>query len=87
VLCVTESTFSAKEVYTFDLYILLEKLKCEIPRSVFLQNPDMILSWILDMLWRLACVGHVRAPPLCLGPPCKVLNQSIIGFSPLSETT
>jgi hypothetical protein len=36
---------------------LLEKLKCEIPRSVFLQNPHMILSWILDMLWRLACVG------------------------------
>jgi hypothetical protein len=22
----------------------------------------------------------VRAPPVCLGPPCKVLNQSIVGY-------
>jgi hypothetical protein len=29
----------------------------------------------------------VTAPPVCLGPPCKVLNQSIVGLSPLSETT
>jgi hypothetical protein len=26
--------------------------------------------------------GH---PTACLGPPCKVLNQSIVGLSPLSE--
>jgi hypothetical protein len=29
----------------------------------------------------------VRAPPVCLGPPCKVMNQSIVGLSPSSETT
>jgi hypothetical protein len=29
----------------------------------------------------------VRSSPVCLGPPCKVLNQSIVGLSPLSETT
>jgi hypothetical protein len=23
---------------------------------------------------------------VCLGPPCKVINQSIVGLSPLSET-
>jgi hypothetical protein len=23
---------------------------------------------------------------MCLGPPCKVINQSIAGLSPLSET-
>jgi hypothetical protein len=38
---------------------LLEKLKSKIPRSVILQNPHMILSWILDMLWELACLGSV----------------------------
>jgi hypothetical protein len=29
----------------------------------------------------------VRTPPVCLGPPCKVLNQSIVGLSPSSKTT
>jgi hypothetical protein len=29
----------------------------------------------------------VGAPPVCLGPPCKVMDQSIVGLSPLSETT
>jgi hypothetical protein len=29
----------------------------------------------------------VRAPPVCLGPPWKVMNQSIVGLSPSSETT
>jgi hypothetical protein len=29
----------------------------------------------------------VRTPPVCLGPPCKVMNQSIVGLSPSSETT
>jgi hypothetical protein len=24
---------------------------------------------------------------VCLGPPCKVINQSIVGLSPLPETT
>jgi hypothetical protein len=28
----------------------------------------------------------VRTPPVCLGPPCKVMNQSIVGLSPSSET-
>jgi hypothetical protein len=28
----------------------------------------------------------VRAPPVCLGPPCKVMNQSFVDLSPLSET-
>jgi hypothetical protein len=56
---VTRTTFSAKDVYTFELWFLLEKLKCDLPRSVILQNPYMILSWILDMLWALACVGPV----------------------------
>jgi hypothetical protein len=50
VLCVTRTATFPKHVYTFELLFLLEKLKCEISRSVFLQNPYMILSWILDML-------------------------------------
>jgi hypothetical protein len=28
--------------------------------------------------------GH---PIVCLGPPCKVLNQLVVGLSSLSETT
>jgi hypothetical protein len=59
VLCVTRTTFSTKHVYTFELQCLLEKLKSKIPRSVILQNPHMILSWILDMLWKIASLGSV----------------------------
>jgi hypothetical protein len=29
----------------------------------------------------------VRTSSVCLGPPCKVMNQSIVGLSPSSETT
>jgi hypothetical protein len=29
----------------------------------------------------------MRTPSVCLGPPCKVMNQSIVGLSPSSETT
>jgi hypothetical protein len=50
VLFVTRTTTFPKHVYTFELQFLLEKLKYEIPRSVILQNPYLILSWILDML-------------------------------------
>jgi hypothetical protein len=31
-------------------------------------------------------VVHVGAPSMCLGLPCKVMNQSIVGLSSLSET-
>jgi hypothetical protein len=31
-------------------------------------------------------VVHVGAIPVCLGLPCKVINQSIVGLSLLSET-
>jgi hypothetical protein len=71
VLCVTRTTTLSKHVYTFELYFLLEKLKCEIPRSVFLQNPSKILSWILDMMWGLACV--VPVPKFAL----KLLKESV----------
>jgi hypothetical protein len=54
VLCVTKTTTFLKNVYTFELKFLCEKLKCEIPRSVFVQHLYMILSWILDMWCRLA---------------------------------
>jgi hypothetical protein len=27
---------------------------------MFLQNPYIILSWIWDMLWELACLGSVQ---------------------------
>jgi hypothetical protein len=39
--------------------------------------------------WRNRLVGVllVRIPSVCLGPPCKVMNQSIVGLSPSSETT
>jgi hypothetical protein len=53
----TRPTTFTKPVYTFELQFLLEKLKCDLLISVILQNPYMILSWILDMLWILACVG------------------------------
>jgi hypothetical protein len=48
-----------------NMYILLsysfglKNLKSKIPRSVILQNPHMILSWTLDMLWELACLSSV----------------------------
>jgi hypothetical protein len=51
VVSVIRTTTFTKYVYTFEFCFLLEKLKCKIPRSVFLQNRHMILSWILDMLW------------------------------------
>jgi hypothetical protein len=38
----------------------------------------------LGTVWWLSSRGH---PTVCLGLPCKVLNQSIVGLSPLSETT
>jgi hypothetical protein len=34
---------------------------------------------------RLVGVSSVRAPLMCLGLPCKVINQSIVGLSLLSE--
>jgi hypothetical protein len=37
------------------------------------------ISFLLDLL------GGVHSS-VCLGPPCKVINQSIVGLSPLSET-
>jgi hypothetical protein len=55
VLRVTRTTTFSQYVYTFELQFLLEKLKCAIPRSVFLQNLYKILSWILDTLWVLVC--------------------------------
>jgi hypothetical protein len=59
VLSVARTTTFSEYVYTFEQQFLLEKLKCKIPISVILQNPCMILSWILDMLWALACLGSV----------------------------
>jgi hypothetical protein len=38
----------------------------------------------LGTVWWLSSRGH---PTVCLGPPCKVLNQSIVGLSLLFETT
>jgi hypothetical protein len=38
----------------------------------------------LGTVWWLSSRGH---PTVCVGLPCKVLNQSIVGLSPLSETT
>jgi hypothetical protein len=31
-------------------------------------------------------VVHVEAPSMCLGLPCKVINELIVGFSLLTET-
>jgi hypothetical protein len=31
-------------------------------------------------------VVFARHPTMCLGLPCKVINQSIVGLSPLSKT-
>jgi hypothetical protein len=36
---------------------------------------------------RLVGVSSVGARSVCLGLPCKVINQSIVGLSPLFETT
>jgi hypothetical protein len=38
----------------------------------------------LGTIWWMSSWGH---PTVCLGLPCKVLNQSIVGLSSLSETT
>jgi hypothetical protein len=35
-------------------------------------------------VWWLSSRGH---PTMCLDLPCKVINQSIVGLSPLFETT
>jgi hypothetical protein len=60
VLLVTKPTTFAKLVYTFELQFLHEKLKSILPRSVVLPNPHTFMSWFLDMLWVLACVGSVQ---------------------------
>jgi hypothetical protein len=59
VLSVTRTTTFSKYVYTFELWFLLEKVKSKITRFVFLQNPHKSLSWVLDMLWEIACLGSV----------------------------
>jgi hypothetical protein len=44
-----------------------------------------ISTWgFLGTVWWLSSWGHTT---VCLGLPSKVLNQSIVGLSPLSETT
>jgi hypothetical protein len=40
----------------------------------------------VEDFWEPLVVVHVGAPSVCLGLPCKVINQSIVGLSPLSET-
>jgi hypothetical protein len=54
VLSVIRTTIFSKDVYTFELQFLLEKLKCKIPRLMFLQNLDKFLSHILDMLYSMS---------------------------------
>jgi hypothetical protein len=58
----------------------------EFPNTLYLRLWDIIPKPKNDGN-RLVGELLVRAPPVCLGPPCKVLNQSIVGLSPLSETT
>jgi hypothetical protein len=58
-LSITRTTTFSKCVYAFELWFLLEKLEGKILRFVFLQNPHKLLSWILDMLWELVCLGFV----------------------------
>jgi hypothetical protein len=38
----------------------------------------------LGTAWWLSLRGH---PTMCLGLPCKVINQLVVVLSPLSETT
>jgi hypothetical protein len=46
--------------------------------------PFIPIRGFLGTVWWLSSRGH---PTVCLGLPGKVLNQSIVGLSPLSETT
>jgi hypothetical protein len=46
--------------------------------------PFILTRGFLGIVWWLSSRGH---PTVCLGLPCKVLNQSIVGLWPLSETT
>jgi hypothetical protein len=46
--------------------------------------PFIPIREILGTAWWLSSRGH---PTVCLGLPCKVIYQSIVGLSPLSETT
>jgi hypothetical protein len=39
---------------------------------------------ILGTSWSVSALSGHRS--VCLGLPCKVINQSIVGLSPLSET-
>jgi hypothetical protein len=39
---------------------------------------------ILGTAWSLSALSGHRS--VCLGLPCMVINQSIVGLSPLSET-
>jgi hypothetical protein len=50
-----------------------------VPRTVSFDNKVMTFGNCL-------VVVHVGAIPVCLGLLCKVINQSIVGLSPLSET-
>jgi hypothetical protein len=51
VLSLTRATTFFKDVYTFELQFLLEKYKCKIPRSMFLQNLHKFFIYILDVLY------------------------------------
>jgi hypothetical protein len=46
--------------------------------------PFISIRGFLGTAWLLSSRGH---PTVCLGLPCKVINQSIVGLSPLHETT
>jgi hypothetical protein len=50
-----------------------------IPGTVsYYPNPRIFGVWSVSAL-----LGYRS---VCLGPPCTVMNQSIVGLSPLSET-
>jgi hypothetical protein len=55
------------------------------PDSLHQRLCPFIPTWgFLGTVWWLSSRGH---PTVCLGLPCKVSNQSIVGLSPLAETT
>jgi hypothetical protein len=51
VRCVTRTTTVAKHVYTFELLFLLEKLKCELPRSdsaKYIHDHELDFGYVVD---------------------------------------
>jgi hypothetical protein len=65
--------------------VRLDVLSGGIPDSLVPRTVISILNrGLMGTAWSVLALLGYRS--VCLGLPCKVLNESIVGLSPLSET-